>query len=252
MDERELADLVALADGKLTGRRRDQVEARVRASPELEALVAEQREVAAALHAVDVGVPAGLRAEIAAKRERRSGSRVTPRRVGVAALAACAAAVVVVVALPGSPGRPRVSEAARFAMKPAALPAPARDSSHAGLLKQSVEGIPFPDWGPRFGWRAAGARSDTIGGDRASTVFYVDREGRRLAYTIVGGSPLKQSPHLPSVRRGSAVFRAFSFYRRRVVTWVRDGHTCVLSAADVRVPVLVDLASSSNASAGRY
>src|ERR671915_606487 len=57
------------------------------------------------------------------------------------------------------------------------------------LLDAEVEGVVFPSWDDKFGWRASGARDDELDGRDTETVFY-DKEGKRIAYTIVGGDAL--------------------------------------------------------------
>src|SRR2546421_349958 len=107
---RELRDLSALADGTLAPERRDEVTARIAASPELTALYERERHVVGIVHDANANVraPAGLRARIDAQRPKRSVA--ARRRVGYGgALAAALAAVVLalgytVVAPPGANG----------------------------------------------------------------------------------------------------------------------------------------------------
>ena len=70
---RELADLSALADGTIDPARREEVRARIDASPHLTALYARERRVVELLHEVRATdrAPAGLRARI----EDLQGSR---------------------------------------------------------------------------------------------------------------------------------------------------------------------------------
>jgi len=62
-NERELADLAALADGSLAPERRSEVEARVAADPDLRALVDEQRRAVDLMRsaAADARAPLALR-----------------------------------------------------------------------------------------------------------------------------------------------------------------------------------------------
>ena len=122
------------------------------------------------------------------------------------------------------------------------MPAPAEDRAHLGLLASAVDGVAFPYWGNRFGWRAAGARTDTLQARKIVTVFYVNRSGIRVSYSIVAG------PAVP-VRGGVLVQREGVRYRLlgegqlRLVTWLRFGHTCVLAAPTVNEQTLLWLAS---------
>jgi hypothetical protein len=241
IEERDLREIAALADGSLSGRRRDAMEARVRARPELAALLAEQETVVAALRAVEVAAPGRLRAALAQSQDVPRRSRRPVLGFGLAA--AAAAAVAIVLVLPsGTPGAPSVVQAAGLGVRPATLAAPAVDPAHPGLLRRSLEGVTYPDWRPHFGWRAVGTRTDRLGGRSAVTVFYVNRAGERLAYTIVGGRALSRPRGAARLVHDGIVYRALSRDARHVVTWERGGHTCVLSAAGVRVAALVDLA----------
>jgi len=64
--ERELVELAALADGSLTGWRRERLERRVAASPELRALLEQQRRAVESTRGLDLRATPGLRARIAA------------------------------------------------------------------------------------------------------------------------------------------------------------------------------------------
>jgi hypothetical protein len=64
--ERELVELAALADGSLTGWRRERLEGRVAASPELRAALERQRRAVESIRALDLRATPELRARIAA------------------------------------------------------------------------------------------------------------------------------------------------------------------------------------------
>jgi hypothetical protein len=242
---RELRELSALADGTLSPERRDEVTARIAASPELTALYERERHVVDLLHdaATQVRAPAGLRARIEAERPKRSVA--ARRRVGYGgALAAALAAVVLalVLVLPGgSPGSPSVSQAAGLAMLGPAMPPPVVNPQSPSKLSTNVDDIYFPNWARRFGWQPSGQRTDTINGRHAVTVYY-DWHGRRLAYTIVGAPALKAPSALVTVRHGEE-YRTLSVDGRLVVTWRRGDHTCVLSGAGVPAAELQKLAA---------
>jgi len=57
LNEREIAELTALADGSLPAERRAEVEARIAASPELLELVERQRQAVAATNALSGEAP---------------------------------------------------------------------------------------------------------------------------------------------------------------------------------------------------
>jgi anti-sigma factor RsiW len=244
----ELADLSALADGTLDPARRAAVEAHIAASPELSALYAREQRVVAALHQARESerAPASLRARIEASRP--AGRTVTRRRIGYAAgLAGALAAIAlaVVLALPsGAPGGPSVSEAAALAALGANQPAPAPDPAHpAAQLNQNVDDVYFPNWTSSLGWRASGARTDTLGGRKAVTVYY-DWKGKRVAYTIVAAPPLSQPAAHRSWQHGTEL-RTFTRDDRVVVTWREGGATCVLSGTGISAAALQKLAAWS-------
>ena len=183
ISERDLAELAALADDKLSPRRRARIEARVAESPELTAMLERQRRGAATLRSVDVRASDELRARIESERERarkrRPGGFVLPARPALAGgLVAAVAVLALVVALtvPGS-GGPSVAQAAELAQRPPeAGPPPPRSPA---LLDADVEGVAFPNWTAKFRWRASGRRADVLDGRRGQTVFY-DKAGKRI------------------------------------------------------------------------
>jgi hypothetical protein len=166
---------------------------------------------AAIVRAVDVEAPLALREWIEAEGVR-ARPRARRRIRGWSSLAgACALALVAVLALSG--GEPTLDDAAALAERRPTSAEPAFE--HASVA--------FPDWSLEFGWRAAGQRTDEIDGRAAKTVVY-EKDGNRIAYTIVDGAALDGTGGGDYVDDG-----------RRVVTFERNGHTCVVSA-----PLAVD------------
>ena len=74
------------------------------------------------------------------------------------------------------------------------------------------------------------------------TVFY-RKEGRRIAYTIVAGDQLAWPPGSDKAEREGTKLRTFKDGDRTVVTWRRNGRTCVLSATNVPEDQLLELAA---------
>ena len=73
-------------------------------------------------------------------------------------------------------------------------------------------------------------------------MFY-EREGERIAYTIIAGDPLDEPGDAePSTRDGVTLLQ-FDDGGRTVVTWQRLGHTCVLSGSGVDAETLLELAA---------
>ncbi|MDQ6821308.1 MAG: hypothetical protein M3076_13395 [Actinomycetota bacterium] len=238
-------DLAALADGSLRDHgRRAELQRRIDASPELSATYERERRVVLALsEARGERAPAGLRMRI--ETARPSARKRARLRISYGlALAGGVAAVLLVLALalPGGPGGPSISQAAALALKGAAAPAPALDPAAPGArLEKSVRAVYFPNWAWNFGWKAIGQRTDTFYGRQAVTVYY-RRGSQVVAYTIVDLPALR----LPAARatwiRG-ANYRTLHLSGRLVVTWRRDGQTCVLSGAQVNPGVLRTLAA---------
>ena len=183
------------------------------------------------LAATAVPAPDGLRARVAALRPPAPAPAPAPaRRRGPSLLVGSVALVVLVIALalvvaflPGGAVAPTVAEAAELAERPAVEPAPAPRADAPALLDAEVDGVAFPAWAAAFGWEATGARSDEIGEREATTVFY-EKDGRRLAYTIVSGGALI----VPGGGTASIAGTDFTAIDDGV-TWERDGHTCVLT-----------------------
>ncbi len=243
LDARTTADLVALADGTLDPRRVPAVRELIAQSPELSRRYHRERQAVAALHAVRSDrAPARLRAAIAARRE--PARRPQPRLLfgGTLAGAVAAAVVAIVLLLPsGTPGGPSVSQAAALSLQGPMMAAPLADRTHGGKLSGDVEDVYFPNWSG-LGWRAVGQRVDTLGRQRAVTVYY-QRGSRRVAYTILG-APALTRPAAAARWLGGVEFQSFTASGRMIVTWRRTGHTCVLSGTGVSASALTHLALS--------
>jgi hypothetical protein len=143
-----------------------------------------------------------------------------------------------VVLAGGSPGIEDVAAAAERPPGTAVAPVPAASK----VLRERVEDVPFPNYAGKFGWRAAGTRTDEIGGRETRTVFY-EKGGRRIAYTVVAGEALEQPGDAAQATREGTPLRSLRSDGRDVVTWRRSGQTCVLSAEDVPRAELLELAA---------
>ena len=237
LSDAECAELAAFADGSLPAGRRAQVADRVARSPELAALVGEQRAALDAVRGVDVVAPAGLHARL-----RTEPSRQAPRSRPVLLTGAVALAVLLVVLLvPGGAGEPTVLEVAGLADRGPSAPAPARDPVDPTLLAASVAGVPFPAYGPKLGWHASGARADELHGRDTRTVFYAHGR-RRVAYSIVSADALAWPAGARRTVLDGIALRYLRRHGQTIVTWLRAGHTCVLTATDVPRAELLELA----------
>lgn len=215
------ADLVALADGNLDAARRAEVEARIAAEPALAEALRGQRAALALLATADtVAMPPALRARVCALRAGRARARrrVRPWIPLLGAAMATAAAAIVLMLTSSDPG---VEDVVDAALRPATA---------AAAPREQIDGLRFPRYGR---WRAVGARSDEIGGRATRTVFY-ERDGKRIAYTIVA------RPALPGGERR----RLLRVDGRPAVQWNRASHTCLISG-DVDAVTLVNLATWS-------
>jgi anti-sigma factor RsiW len=234
-------DLVALADGSLEPARRARVERAVAGSLELQEELRDQRYAVAAVRvATAERAPATLRARVAPARP----SRRPVRRVGALAAGAVAAtAATLVLTLGGGSGETAtVADAAVLATRPPVVSVPEGLGNMATLEGPLAVGLPFPDWQGHFGWKAMGARHDRLDGRSATTVFY-RRRNQVIAYTIVGGGPLPvRMPARLSVRNGTAL-HSLAVDGRSTVTWLRRGHTCVLSGTRTNGAALLRLAA---------
>jgi len=238
ISERDRRDLAALADGSMPPDRRGKAEARIASAPALQVSLQRQRQVVASLTGVAAYASPALRARVSSLGDRRG--RVH-RRVVVGLAVAVAFAALVVLPLRGA--NPTVPEIARLAERPVAGPAPEPRRGERARLDTEFEGLAYPNWANGgFGWTASGTRSDEIDGRSTQTVFY-EKRGRQLAYTIVSGDTLDPPGDARPARHEGLQLASFHDNGELVVTWHRDGHTCVLSGADAERTTLLDLAA---------
>jgi hypothetical protein len=193
--------------------------------------LAERGRALIAAAVAETMAPLALRERIEADRARAAKPARSRRlRALLPAGGLVAAAVVAVVLVVGGSNAPSVLATASLAAGGPVLPAPAEDTSNETVLKASMEGVPFPYWGGSFRWEAVGARDDKIEDRSAKTVFYDNPKGVRAAYTILGGDTIEApSGSQEKTKNGVKLFITQND-GRRIVTWTRNGHTCVLSA----------------------
>ncbi len=246
------ADLAALADGRLDPARRDGVLARVAAEPALAAALERQRVAVAAITAAagEVSAPVALRRRVEAMEAKRSAPR---RRIGGGrwrafvpaaglALAAVVALVLVFGGTGGSGGSGGVSVDSVLAVATRPPAGVAAIGAPGPLLDEEFEGVRYPNYAARFKWQPGGVRADEVKNRATRTVFY--RKGTTtIAYTIVAGDALPEPSDGVATRREGVELRSLRRDGRNVVTWRRQGHTCVLSGAGVSQDTLQELAS---------
>jgi hypothetical protein len=215
----------------------------------------QQQRTAALVRSIDVRAPDSLHDSVRemtsaaqtrprARAPERPRARTRPTALLVGALASVAGFIVLLILTlgAGQPAPPTLLQASALGLREPATAAPEESSSAPGQLAISAEGIPYPYWNRRFGWQAAGARTDKISGRKVTTVFYASSTGRRIGYSIVAGSALP----VPSGGR-SAVWHGTRFDvlghgSSTVVTWRREGHTCILVGSKVSAKTLLTLA----------
>jgi hypothetical protein len=244
------AELARLADGSLPEARAAELRAEIAESPQLQQAIAEQeRALALVRSASDTPAPDSLRRWVDEQARAATPARQRPRprlRIGFAvpAIAALAAAVVVVVvvATGGSSSGPSLDQTSRLALAAASSGPPAVVQGDPVALNVSNAGIEFPNWQPTLGWRATGARVDKVAGRTIVTVFYTAPKSYRVGYAIVSGSPITVKGGVTRWHHG-VKYTFVSYGRTRLVTWERQGHTCVIAGRSVDDETLLHLAT---------
>jgi hypothetical protein len=217
-----------------------------------------ENELVELVRSIDVRAPDSIHSEVQAmvarrSRPRRVGDRVAggfarglaPRFAAAgAAVAAVAVAVAVAVSGGGSgAGAPTLRGTAALTLLPATAGPPPESKAHRADLDAAVEGVSFPYWKDALGWRSTGTRSDRLGGRMITTVFYSNGKGGSVGYAIVGGHPAPRVTGGTTAIRAGTPYRLFTQNGRPVVTWLRDGHMCVVSGQGVTQATLLKLAS---------
>jgi hypothetical protein len=198
--------------------------------------------------AVDVRAPEELHRRIealVAERTPARSRRQTAIRWGLSGAVALGALVaVLVVSLSGGGGSSlTLRTAVALTLRPATMAAPAEDRHNGTMLAATVDGVAFPYWEESFGWRSTGARVDRVDGRTVRTVFYADGHGHWIGYAIVAGTPAPQVSGGVVKQRAGTPYRIFTQDGARVVTWLRNGHLCVVAGHGVSAATLLALAS---------
>jgi len=187
-----------------------------------------------------VTAPAPLRASV----ERMAAApapRVRGRRRPVLALAAggavAVAAVVLALLVVGAGSGPTVADASRVALAPP-VAGPPTPRPGQEVLSEQVDGVPYPYWEDATRWRAVGTRREVVEGREVTSVVYADDAGHRVGYAIASGDALPVSGG-----RTVGRYRVLRVGGADVVTWEREGRTCILASRDVGPDVMLRLAS---------
>lgn len=215
-------------------------------SAELQARLREQRYAVYATRSIVQRERAPLtlhlhRRTLAARSRLNHTAR--PRRrtplFAVGALTAAGALLWTVAVLGGSQAGLTVAQAATLASRPATMVVGEPPDDGVTLPGLTAAGLPFPYWEDRFDWDADGVRTDRLDGRSETTVFY-RRTGQSLAYTIVSGKSLPSAAGARTLVRAGTTLVVYP--NTGVVTWLRRGHTCVLSGRGVPLQALMTLA----------
>lgn len=239
-------DLAAFADGSLPAARRGQVEQAVSESPHLQSAVAAQRHALRAIDAAARGrAPSSLQARVALAQPpaRRAGPSRLAAALGTAVVGVGAAAVVaVVVVLGGGTAAPTVAQAAVLTSRLPQMGVAEPAVDQGTLSGVRAVGLTYPYWEDHFGYTARGVRRDTLGGRRVTTVFY-SRGTSQVAYEIVSGPPLQPGGQVSSTELQGVQLSLMGTPSGQVVSWLRDGHTCILTGSGTSVSTLQNLAA---------
>jgi hypothetical protein len=225
------AELTLLVDEQLEPARAAELEARADLAPRIELVRAGRDQLRVAAASVEAPFELRRRLEVLPARPR-------PRRWRpLAALAGVGAAAAVALVLVTAGGAPTVGGVLdSTGGSPAAAVAPASEP----LLPVAVEGVRFPNYEEKFGWRATGRRDDEIDGRDVTTVFY-ERSGERVRYSIVAGDALAEPDGQDIEAEGTRLRRIGA---RNAVTWRRLDHTCVMDGSSgVTLRTVAELAA---------
>lgn len=239
------------ADGTLGESERRRLAEQVKASPELAAERDLQAQGLSLMQQLGIEqAPPELHAGVQSLLAGQPTSAARPRRAW--RLAPVAAAAVAVIALAavllsgGSSSAPSVNQAAQLALLAPTQPSPTESPDHHAVLMRKVDGISFPYWRHNLGWSTSGARADRYAGHSATTVFYTAPRPSggtaRVGYTILSGNALPL-PKAPAVEHAGVRYYVLGDHGATVLTWRRNGHTCILAARGLAPRTLLHLAA---------
>lgn len=155
---------------------------------------------------------------------RRPSPRARLRLPALGAIAAAGLAAVLAAVLVVGGGGPSVTDAAQAAVVDGPPPA-----ARGEVLAAAQDGVDFPNW-EGIGWRAQGAGDAEAGGRDLRTVSYRStKTGAVVQYSIVAGDRLDDPDGARTIERDGTTYRLLTDDGRRVVTWTRDGRTCIVA-----------------------
>jgi hypothetical protein len=201
-------------------------------------IASDEARIDALLRAVEAAAPSALTYRLTARNSARRWWRSAPALSLGLAGAASAACVALILALTsgGAVAAPTVLRASLVGLARSTATAP-----HS--LTAAGTRIAFPDWSAR-GWPSSGTRSDHVGGRTITTVFYRSTRFGTLGYAIVAGAPLRHGARGVASTRNGEHYVSIAAHGEQIVTWVQDGHTCILASRTASLSALWDLAVS--------
>ena len=205
--------------------------------PDRDRIAADEQLLAALLAGVEGPAPSALRREII---ERNAAPRRRLRRMPTLALglagaasAACAALVIALTSS-GMTTPPTVASAALVALRtPTSHPPQGLTATGTTIL--------FPDW-TAIGWPSSGVRRERLGGRAVTVEFYRSSTAGTVGYAIVSGPQLGWGAPARLRSRHGEPYALISVGGALVVTWVQDGHSCMLASRTTPAAALVALA----------
>ncbi len=207
-----------------------------------------ESEIVELVRSIDVRAPQRLHGRIeamVAERAPLGARRPAAIRWGlVGAPVLCAIALVAILILSSGTSSPlTLRTAVALTMRAPTMAAPAPDPHNSARLAANVEGIAFPYWDDRFGWRSTGERVDRVDERTVRTVFYAGGHRQWIGYAIVAGTPAPDVSGGVLMSRDGTTFRLMREDGAEIVTWLREGHLCVLAGHGVSSATLLSLAS---------
>jgi len=239
------------ADGTLPQANRQELATALEASPELAGELELQGQALSLMRGLDAEqappeLHASVQSMVAARPAAAAPARRSWRLAPVLAMAVLVIALAAVLLSGGSSSTPTVSQAALLALREPTQPAPRESTDGHATLQRGVDGISFPYWRHTLGWSSTGARSDNFAGHAATTVFYAGPNASSgnatVGYTILSGDALPLPKGTPIEHRGVRYY-VLHDHGATVVTWRREGHTCILAARGVAPGTLLHLAA---------
>jgi hypothetical protein len=209
------------------------------ADPDRDRADADEQRLRSLLAAIEAPAPPELRRAILERNAAR-GRWTLPMPAFALALsgvasAVCVALVLVLVSGSSAPP-PTVARVALVALERPTAATP-------GTLVAAGTAIAFPDWTAR-GWPSAGVRHDAVAGRHVTTEFYRSYDAGTLGYAIASGAPLRWGARGTTHHLKGDRYVVFDERGATVVTWVADGHTCVLASRTASASALLALASA--------